>query len=115
MTVKQRLAARYLGSSALSMYVSFQQDGSVDFSELRAQGPNNEVARMWLHHLDMKFGCEGFYLVDLLRWSVTSAFPQLGRKTFPMQMVWNIGRALERFILVNLSAQGAGEISGNNE
>ena len=70
---------------------------------------------MWLHHLDMKFrceGCEAFYLVDMLRWSVTSPFPQLGRKTFRMQMVWNIGRALEKFILVNLSAKGAGEISG---
>ena len=94
------------------VFISVQQDGIVDLSELRAQGPSNKVARMWLHHLDMKFGCEDIYLVDLLRWSVTSAFPQLGRKTFHMQMVWNIGRALEKFILVNLSAKGAGEISG---
>ena len=60
----------------------------------------------------MKFGCEDFHLLDLLRWSVTSAFPQLGRKTFPMQVVWNIGRALEKLILVSLSAKGVGEISG---
>ena len=29
-----------------------------------------------------------------------------------MQVVWNIGRALEKFILVNLSAEGVGEVSG---
>ena len=29
-----------------------------------------------------------------------------------MQLVWNIGRALEKFILVNLSAEGVGEVSG---
>ena len=94
------------------VFISVQQDGIVDLSELRAKGPNSKVARLWLHHLDMKFGCEDFHLLDLLRWSVTSAFPQLGRKTFPMQVVWNIGRALEKLILVNLSAEGVCEVSG---
>ena len=32
-----------------------------------------------------------------------------GRKTFCIQLVWNIGRALEKFLLVNLSAEGASE------
>ena len=60
----------------------------------------------------MQFGCEGFDLVELLRWSVTSAFPNTARQIFPMLVVWNIGRALEKFILGNLSAQGGGEVSG---
>ena len=29
-----------------------------------------------------------------------------------MQVVWNIGRAVEKFILVNLRAEGVGEVSG---
>ena len=29
-----------------------------------------------------------------------------------MQVVWNLGRALEKLILVNLSAEGVGEVSG---
>ena len=94
------------------VFLSVQQDGIVDLSGLRARAQNNRVAQVWVKHLDLKFGCEGFDLVDLLRWSETSAYPHMLRNTFPMQVVWNIGRALEKFILVNLSAEGVGEVSG---
>ena len=94
------------------VFISVRQDGIVDLNDLRAQGQHSKVAQLWLKHIDMQFGCEGFQLVDLLRWSVTSPFPHLGRKTFPMQVVWNIGRALEKFMLVNLSAQEVGEVNG---
>ena len=94
------------------VFISVQQDGIVDLSELRARAQSSHVARMWLKHIDKKFGCEGFDLVDLLRWSQTLAFSRNRPRTFHMQVVWNIGRALEKFILGNLSAQGGGEVSG---
>ena len=108
--VKRHECGSILGKDVV--FISVHKDGIVDLSELRARAQNNNVARLWLKHLDMKFGCENFDLVDLLRWSVTSAFPAVRRKTFPMQVVWNIGCALEQFILVNLSAEGVGEVSG---
>ena len=94
------------------VFISVQQDGIVDLSELRARAQNSREAQLWLKHLDMKFGCEGFDLVDLLRWSVTSECHHIQRNTFHMQVVWNIGRTLEMFILGNLSAQEGGEVSG---
>ena len=68
---------------------------------------------MWLKHIDMTLGFEDVDLLELLRWSVTKAFPCMrtkrGRTVFCIQLVWNIGRALEKFLLVNLSAEGASE------
>ena len=93
------------------VFLSVQQDGIVDLQELRARGPSNDTAQLWLKHLDLKFGCEMIDLVELLRWSVTSKFPYVRRKTFPMQVVWNIGRALDKLILMNLNTEGDGQVS----
>ena len=64
-----------------------------------------------MKHIDKTFGFEDVDLLELLRWSVTSAFrpqPRM-RKTFCLQLLWNIGRALENILLVNLNAEGASE------
>ena len=92
-----------------AVFISVQQNGIVDLSELRARAASNHVAQWWLQLLDTKFGCESFDLVDLLRWSVTSECHHIQRHTFHMQVVWNIGRTLENFILMTLRAEEVGE------
>ena len=98
------------------VFISVHENGIVDLSELRVWAHKNATARLWLHHIDMKFECKGFDLLELLRWSVTSAFPHMRRKgrrkTLCIQLVWNIGRVLERFILMNLNAEGVSEVDG---
>ena len=92
-----------------AVFISVGQDGIVDLSELRARAESSHVAQLWLQLLDTKFGCEGFDLVDLLRWSVTSECHHIQRNTFHMQVVWNISRTLENFILMTLHVEDVGE------
>ena len=93
------------------VFLSVQQDGIVDLQELRARAPSNDTAQLWLKHLDLKFGCEKIDLVDLLRWSVTSKLPYVRRTKFPMQVVWNIGRALDKLLLMNLNTERDSQVS----
>ena len=114
--VKRHECGAIVGNDVV--FISVQQNGNVDFSELRvrAQAETNKnrqrtTPQVWMKHIDKTFGFEDVDLLELLRWSVTSAFrpqPRM-RKTFCLQLLWNIGRAVENTLLVNLNAEGASE------
>ena len=57
--------------------------------------------------IHMTFGLKDVTLFELLRWSVTTAFrPQERmRKRFCLQLLWNIGRALEKTLVLNVNAE----------
>ena len=57
--------------------------------------------------IDMTFGLKDVTLIELLRWSVTTALrPQPWmRKHFSLQLLWNIGRALEKTLVLNVNAE----------
>ena len=105
--VKRHKCGAIVGENVV--FILVQKDGIVDLSELRARAESSHVAQLWLQLLDTKFGCEGFDLVDLLRWSVTSECHHIQRNTFHMQVVWNISRTLEDFILMTLHVEDVGE------
>ena len=117
--VKRHECGAIVGNDVV--FISVQQNGNVDFSELRvrAQAETNKkrkrtTPQVWMKHIDMTFGFEDVDLLELLRWSVTKAFrPQAKmRKTFCLQLLWNIGRALENILLLNLNAEGANASNG---
>ena len=61
--------------------------------------------------IHMTFGLKDVTLFELLRWSVTTAFrPQERmRKRFCLQLLWNIGRALEKTLVLNVNAEETSE------
>ncbi|MEC8484340.1 MAG: hypothetical protein VXY99_11025, partial [Pseudomonadota bacterium] len=92
--------------------ISVQDNGIVDFSELRVRAQadtdkKKRTSQVWMKNIDMTFGLKDVILLELLRWSVTTAFrPQERmRKRFCLQLLWNIGRALEKTLVLNVNAE----------
>ena len=94
--------------------ISVQDNGIVDFSELRvrAQADTDKkkkrgTSQVWMKIIDMTFGLKDVTLFELLRWSVTTPCRPQERmkKRFSLQLLWNIGRALEKTLVLNVNAE----------
>ena len=72
---------------------------------------------MWMKMIDMTFGLKDVTLLELLRWSVTAASrphpwmkkPSVRAKRFCVQLLWNIGRAVEKTLVLNVNAEATHE------
>ena len=62
---------------------------------------------MWMKIIHMTFGLKDVTLFELLRWSVTTPCRPQERmkKRFSLQLLWNIGRALEKTLLLHVNAE----------
>ena len=100
--------------------IAVQDNGIVDFSALRvrAQSDTNkkkkrQTSQKWMKMIDITFGLKDVTLLELLRWSVTATSgPHPWMKTssviakrFCVQLLWNIGRALEKTLVLNVNAE----------
>ena len=111
-SVKRHECGAIVGNDVV--FISVQQNGIVDFSELRvrAQADTDKkkkrgTSQLWMKIIDTTFGQKDVTLFELLRWSVTTPCRPQERmkKRFSLQLLWNIGRALEKTLLLHVNAE----------